>query len=140
MRISDWSSDVCSSDLDLQFFGWVDQHHSDLGKVRSESIRLVKAAFTHAGIHPPRTVYHVVTSRDAEPPPEHAAVEPPHAANVHASVNRAIDAQLADAPRPQAPATAHLLHHQPRLTCSRQRRYTLATNQGVPAHFQKTQL
>src|SRR3546814_13301199 len=99
MRISDWSSDVCSSDLDLQFFGWVDQHHSDLGKVRSESIRLVKAEFTHAGIHPPRTVYHVVTSRDAEPPAEHAAGEPQHTANVDQSVNRDIQDHLADAHR-----------------------------------------
>src|SRR3546814_547822 len=80
--------------VDLQFFGWVDQHHSDLGKVRSESIRLVKAAFTRAGIQPPRTIYHVVTSRDAEPPAEHAAMEPPHAANVDTSVNRDIDDQL----------------------------------------------
>src|SRR3546814_1597348 len=111
MRISDWSSDVCSSDLDLQFFGWVDQHHSDLGKVRSESIRLVKAAFTHAGIHPPRTVYHVVTSRDAEPPAEHAAVEPPHTANVDTSVNRDIDDQLADAQRADAAATGNMLEH-----------------------------
>src|SRR3546814_2782707 len=32
----------------LPFFGWVDQHNSDLGQVRSESIRLVKAALTPA--------------------------------------------------------------------------------------------
>src|SRR3546814_21198918 len=82
-----------------------------MGKVRSESIRLVKAAFTHAGIHPPRTVYHVVNSRDAEPPAEHAAVEPPHAANVDTSVNRDIDDQLADAQRADAAATGNLLEH-----------------------------
>src|SRR5690606_8639711 len=43
--------------LELQFFGWVDQHQSDLGKVRSESIRLVKSAYARAGIHPPRTIH-----------------------------------------------------------------------------------
>src|SRR3546814_11483868 len=61
---------------DLQFFGWVDQHHSDLGKVRSESSRLVKAAFTRSRIQPPRPLYHVVTSRDAAPPADLAAEEP----------------------------------------------------------------
>src|SRR3546814_16895907 len=82
-----------------------------MGKVRSESIRLVKAAFTHAGIHPPRTVYHVVTSRDAEPPAEHAEDEPPHAANVDTTVNRDIDNELADALRATAAATVHMPKH-----------------------------
>ena len=97
--------------VDLQFFGWVDQHDSDLGKVRSESIRLVKAAYTKAGIQPPRTIYHVVTSRDGEPPVEPAALEPPHAANVDTSVNRDIDDQLADAQRADAAATGNMLEH-----------------------------
>src|SRR5690606_17447827 len=88
--------------LELQFFGWVDQHQSDLGKVRSESIRLVKSAYARAGIHPPRTIHYIVTSRDAEPPVEHATVEPPHAASVDTSVNRDIDDQLAEAQRADA--------------------------------------
>ena len=97
--------------IELQFFGWVDQHHSDLGKVRSESIRLVKAAFTRAGVQPPRTVYHVVKSQDAEPPVEHATAEPTHAASVDTSVNRDIDDQLADAQRADAVATGNMLEH-----------------------------
>jgi len=98
--------------IELQFFGWVDQHHSDMGKVRSESIRLVKAAFTRAGIQPPRTTYHIVTSRDAEPQATQAAVEPPHAANVDTSVNRDIDDQLADAQRADAAAAGNnMLEH-----------------------------
>src|SRR3546814_11429880 len=78
-----------------------------MGKVRSESIRLVKAAFTHAGIHPPRTVYHVVTSRDAEPPAEHAAVEPPHTATVDTSATRATADQLPHPQHATAAATGH---------------------------------
>src|SRR3546814_12414857 len=71
--------------VDLQFFGWVDQHHSDLGTVRSESTRLVNAAFTLTGIHHPRTAYHVVTSRHAASRAAHAAVGPPPTAYSHTS-------------------------------------------------------
>jgi small conductance mechanosensitive channel len=81
----------------LRFFGWVDQRESDLGKVRSEAIRRVKAAYAQAGIEPPRTIYHVLTARqiadDVPPPP----AEPVHDADADTSVNRDIDRQLADA-------------------------------------------
>lgn len=78
----------------LRFFGWVDQHASDPGKTRSEAIRLVKAAYARAGIDPPRTVYHIVTSRaassgDDKPEPAHD-----EATQVDTSVNRDVDAQL----------------------------------------------
>jgi small-conductance mechanosensitive channel len=98
--------------IELQFFGWVDQRSTDLGKVRGEAIRLVKAAFAHAGIQPPRTVYHVVTSREpgASPPPA-APVEPVHGANVDTSVNRDIDDQLAEAQRTDAAAAGNMLEH-----------------------------
>jgi small conductance mechanosensitive channel len=86
--------------IELRFYGWIDQHASDLGKVRSESIRLVKAAFARAGIESPRTVYHVLTAREpgaavAAPAP----AEPVHATSTDTSVNRDIDDQLADAQR-----------------------------------------
>jgi len=81
----------------LRFFGWVDQRESDLGKVRSEAIRRVKAAYAQAGIEPPRTTYHILTARqDAEPSPP-AQVEPVHDAGTDTSVNRDIDRQLAEA-------------------------------------------
>jgi len=86
--------------IELRFYGWVDQHASDLGKVRSESIRMVKAAFARAGIESPRTVYHILASR--EPGPAATApkpLEPTHAAAVDTSINRDIDDQLADAQR-----------------------------------------
>ncbi|HVR80510.1 MAG TPA: mechanosensitive ion channel family protein [Luteimonas sp.] len=78
----------------LRFFGWVDQHESDLGKARSEAIRLVKAAYARAGIDPPHTVYHIVTSRAASSRDD--TPEPAHdeATQVDTSVNHDIDAQL----------------------------------------------
>ncbi|MGV8932950.1 MAG: mechanosensitive ion channel domain-containing protein [Luteimonas sp.] len=88
------------SGIDLRFYGWIDQRASDLGKVRSESIRLVKAAFAHAGVESPRTIHHIVTSRDrnlADDVP--VPVEPAHATGLDISVNRDIDKQLADAQR-----------------------------------------
>ena len=82
----------------LRFFGWVDQHQSDLGKTRSEAIRLVKAAFAKASIEAPRTTYHVISERS---PAEDGKREPGHddAARVDTSVNRDIDHQLAAARR-----------------------------------------
>lgn len=81
----------------LRFFGWVDQRHSDLGKTRSEAIRLVKGAFWRDGIQGPKTTTHVVLAReeDAATP---AAVdhEPATSAGVDTSVNRDIDRQVAE--------------------------------------------
>lgn len=81
----------------LRFFGWIDQHHSDLGKVRSEAIRVVKGAFAKAGIEAPRTTSHVVLQRE----PAAADVDKVEPGNDRAqadtSVNHDIDAQLAAA-------------------------------------------
>lgn len=97
----------------LRFFGWVDQRESDLGKVRSEAIRLVKAAFARAGIEGPRTTYHVLSAREPEsatPPARHA--EPVHSADADTSVNRDIDEQLAEAQQ-AADGGANLLEPAP---------------------------
>jgi len=87
----------------LRFFAWVDQHDSDLGKVRSEAIRVVKGAFTRAGVDAPRTLTHVALHREpgkAAEPPAVAKAEPTHEpAQVDTSVNRDIDRQLANAQR-----------------------------------------
>lgn len=86
--------------IQLQFFGWVDQRASDLGKVRSEAIRLTKAAFARAGIQSPRAVYHILTAREPEQPAQAAATfEPGHDGPVDTSVNRDLDDQLAQAQR-----------------------------------------
>lgn len=82
----------------LRFFGWIDQRQSDLGKIRSEAIRLVKGAFWRAGIDGPRTTNHVVLSRaddDGAPAPGEDA-EPATSIGVDTSVNRDIDRQVAD--------------------------------------------
>jgi small conductance mechanosensitive channel len=81
----------------LRFFGWVNQRESDLGKVRSESIRRVKAAFAQAGIESPRTTYHVLSARAPSIEPPLAAVEPINGGGADTSVNRDIDKQLAQA-------------------------------------------
>ncbi|WP_298575119.1 mechanosensitive ion channel family protein [uncultured Luteimonas sp.] len=89
----------------LRFFGWVDQRQSDLGKVRSESIRLVKAAFAREGIEPPRTTYHILTARQSADEPSAARPEPVHGTDADTSVNRDIDRQLADAQQAAAADT-----------------------------------
>lgn len=94
----------------LRFFGWVDQRQSDLGKVRSEAIRRVKAEFARTGISLPQTVQHVVLARpavpgDAGPGP---APEPVNNGPADTSVNRDIDAQLEEA-RQQVHADDRLL-------------------------------
>ena len=83
--------------IQLRFFGWIDQHNSDMAKVRSEAIRQVKAAFTTAGIEAPRTLYHIVTSRHSDAQEIEAVIEPLNNGGVDTSVNREIDVQLAGA-------------------------------------------
>lgn len=83
--------------VSLRFFGWIDQRHSDLGKIRSEAIRLVKGAFWRAGIEAPRSINHVMLARaDAgQLQPHRIDVEPATSAGVDTSVNRDIDHQVA---------------------------------------------
>lgn len=92
--------DYTPGGIGLRYYGWVDQRMSDLGKVRSEAIRAVKAAYAHADIESPRTVYHVVTSRDrGQEDQEPTPLEPVHDKNIDTSVNTDIDGQLAAAQR-----------------------------------------
>lgn len=81
--------------IQLRFFGWVDQCETDLGKVRSEAIRRVKAAFADNGIEAPRTLYHIVTSRQRDVQALEAMIEPDNGVDI--SVNRDIDVQVAEA-------------------------------------------
>jgi len=96
----------------LRFFGWVDQRQSDLGKVRSESIRLVKAAFAREGIEAPRSTYHVITARQPVDELPASQPEPVHEADADTSVNRDIDRQLAHAQQAAA-ADTNLLEPPP---------------------------
>ena len=99
------------SGIQLKFFGWVDQRGHDLGKVRSEAIRRVKAAFAQADIEAPRTVYHVLTTPAPQPADE--ASEPVHNGHVDTSVNRDIDDQLAEAFAVEGAKQANLLKAPP---------------------------
>lgn len=87
-----------ASGIQLKFFGWVDQRSADLGKVRSEAIRQVKAAYQRAGIESPRTTYHIVATRSRDADALDAAIEPVHN-GVDTSVNHEIDVQVANAIR-----------------------------------------
>ena len=68
-----------------------------MGKVRSEAIRRVKAAFADAGIEAPRTLYHIVTSRQRDAQDSDTVIEPLNNGGADTSVNREIDVQLANA-------------------------------------------
>ncbi len=88
--------DFTPAGIGLRFFGWVDHRSADLGKVRSEAIRQVKAAFAAAGIEPPRTIYHLVNV-DTDETPGRQPLEPANGFAADTSVNTDIDAQLAEA-------------------------------------------
>lgn len=101
--------DYSPSGIVLQFFGWVDQRESDLGKVRSEAIRRVKAEFARSGIEQPRAVQHVVMSRERVEDAAATTHEPVQAGPADTSVNRDIDDQLAKAQQQQMDAGKDLL-------------------------------
>lgn len=74
--------------MDLRFYGWVDQHRNDAGKVRTEALREVRGAFSEAGVRGPETVRYRAPDAPAHREPAGDT-----------SVNRDIDAQLAAAQR-----------------------------------------
>ncbi len=51
------------SNVELEFYGWVDQRESSFLKVASEAIRLVKTAMDRAGVDMPVPTYRVVLQR-----------------------------------------------------------------------------
>ena len=78
----------------LRFAAWIDQRENDLGKTRSEAMRLVRRALRQAGIPPPEPVQRVQLLR-GDATGEHEA--PAHAENADerdTSVDRAVDEQL----------------------------------------------
>ena len=81
--------------IDLQFFGWVDQRSTDLGRARSEAIRQVKSALAEAGIEGPRSVQFVHQLPDTGTAPRVPSSVENDPADCDTSVNRDIDAQLA---------------------------------------------
>lgn len=76
----------------LQLSGWIDQRGNDLGRTRSEAMRLVRGALRNAGITPPEPVQRVRLVRDAEP--VGAATQDDTERTRDISVDHAVDAQL----------------------------------------------
>lgn len=60
----------------VKVFGWVDQSRSDFLKVRSETIRRVKAAYDEAAISMPEPIQNVRTLNDAPSAPPQLAPSP----------------------------------------------------------------
>lgn len=85
--------------ISLRFFGWIDQRSSDLPKVRSQTLRAIKAGFAETKIAAPRAVQYVYTvpATAAEGPGPTAPPEPVRTGDT--SVNHDIDRQLAAAQR-----------------------------------------
>lgn len=60
-ELGDWS-------VQVKFYGWVDQEHAEFLKVRSEAIRLVKAALDAEGVVMPEPTWQVHLLRNAREP------------------------------------------------------------------------
>ena len=80
--------------ITLRFFAWVDQRESDLGKVRSEAIHVVRTRLSDAGISTPRSVQYISRLPDEG---SDASVPLPagDAAGADTSVSHELDAHLA---------------------------------------------
>jgi len=62
------------SSVKMRFYGWMDQRESDLQKVRSESIRLIKSKFDREGIEMPEPIYRVINLGPNQVEQEHEQV------------------------------------------------------------------
>ncbi len=91
-----WAADgYATKGIDVRFYGWMDQRHSDLTKVRSEAMRAAKSAYGKARIRGPETVRYVAAEPPTAPTKAESAVEEEYCGDT--SVNRDIDPQLAEA-------------------------------------------
>src|SRR3546814_15530794 len=66
MRISDWSSDVCSSDLGLQMSDGYGKHTSGFGITREQSIDLIVQACLDTDITDTRQIAYVLATAQHE--------------------------------------------------------------------------
>lgn len=84
------------SSVVVRLHGWVNQHEADFFKVKSNAIRLVKAAFDEAGIDMPAPTYQVLTQQteiteEPKAPQRPAAAE---ASDVDVAPDIEIEAQV----------------------------------------------
>lgn len=94
------------STVSVRISAWIDQRDTDVLKARSEAIRLVKAAFDHAGIEMPEPIYRVHLSKkpSGTAPGSAAAATVPRSpesseeslAAVDVSTDGSIEQQLSD--------------------------------------------
>ena len=87
------------STVNMRFFAWIDQNHSDYLKSKSEAIRLIKEKFDDVGIEMPEPIYRVHlmnhASVMAEKQPKNFKGPIRRAAgSIDTSVDRTIDEQI----------------------------------------------
>ena len=86
---------MSASNVTVHFFGWVDQRKVDIGKVKSQVIRLVKEAFSDGGILPPETPRPVKeTATPSRPDIESLPTAKREAAEVDVSVDTQLEDQI----------------------------------------------
>lgn len=99
--------ELAESNVTLVISAWADQTVSDLLKVRSEAIRLIKQAFDSAGFDMPEPTYRVALRGQFAETPLSQWADKPRAGGASASEDHA-DAPRAqgDDPAPQLPSSA----------------------------------
>lgn len=75
-RASVWIEGVGDSSVTMGMAAWINQNDTSIVLARSEAIRLVQAAYDHAGIAAQAPAYRILTN--PQPEPEAPAQEPPH--------------------------------------------------------------
>ncbi|MDX1547561.1 MAG: mechanosensitive ion channel family protein [Rhodothermales bacterium] len=88
---------LADSNVTVQVAGWVDQREADFVKVRSEAVRLVKAALDEAGIEMPEPIYRVNLVEFGPPTPPDAPPQAPvseQAGAVDVAPETDLDAQV----------------------------------------------
>ncbi len=90
------------STVNMRFFGWIDQGHSDYFKSKSEAIRLIKEKFDDVGVEMPEPIYRVHlldragVAQASEEPFKAASSGPKRRGlgEIDTSVDRSIDEQI----------------------------------------------
>lgn len=89
------------STVTMSFAGWLDQHHTEYLRVRSEAIRMVKAHLEDAGLTMPSPAFDVAVHDESSPAAPPAGIAPgpsPLAPQLRTasdvSVNRTLDQQI----------------------------------------------
>lgn len=90
------------STVNMRFFAWIDQNHSDYLKSKSEAIRLIKEKFDEVGIEMPEPIYrvHLMNHASVQAEDRPVKVKGPGrkgTGHIDTSVDRTIDEQIEQA-------------------------------------------